>query len=355
MKATASAVIAHHRENGDDQALSQHLLNVSLLTREFSEKIGIGPAGELIGLLHDLGKYSTDFQNYLRSAVGLLEQDLDESYIDPQKARGKIDHSTAGAQTTWRRFEERPGSVERIVGEILSICVASHHSGLIECLNADGEDLLSRRMQKNDTLSHHTEVSARVEREILGPIQHLFDSQELVSSVRNVIAGMCRRNETETIIHFKVGLLVRYLYSCLIDADRIDTADFEHPVAGKHRLHGQYEGWLVLKERLERKLSAFRSNGAVDELRSRVSGNCLHAGGRDRGIFSLSVPTGGGKTLASLRFALSHAALHKMDRIIFVIPFTSIIDQNADEVRKILEVDGAAPGTIVLEHHAGVD
>ncbi len=356
MKVSASTVIAHHRENGETQTLLQHLLNVSALTREFAEKIEIGPAGELIGLLHDLGKYSTNFQNYLRSAVGLLEQDQDDSYIDPRKAKGKIDHSTAGAQTIWRQLQKREGAVERIVGEIFSICVASHHSGLIDCLDADGTDLLSKRVGKSDSLSHHDEASTRAEQEILEGCEHLFHSVELISTVRKLIAEICRRKESETVIHFKVGLLVRYLFSCLIDADRIDTADFEHPVSAKRRLHGRYEGWPVLQERLEKKLAGFSCAGHVDELRRQVSDHCLRAAERSRGIFSLTVPTGGGKTLASLRFALSHAARHRMDRIIFVIPFTSIIDQNAEEVRKILEDerDGATPGSIVLEHQSNL-
>ncbi len=181
-------------------------------------------------------------------------------------------------------------------------------------------------------------------------------SEELISTVRKLIAEICRRNESETVIHFKVGLLVRYLFSCLIDADRIDTADFGHPVVAKQRLRGRYEDWTVLQERLERKLADFSGGGHVDELRRQVSDHCLGAAERDRGIFSLTVPTGGGKTLASLRFAVSHAARHKMDRIIFVIPFTSIIDQNAEEIRKILEDerDGAIPGSIVLEHQSNL-
>src|SRR3990172_4315 len=96
--------IAHRRDDGDCQSLAQHLLDVSSLASCFAGKIGLGLSGELIGLLHDLGKYSREFQQYLRSAVGLLEQDKDDDYVDPRSKKGKVDHSTAGAQTIWQKL-----------------------------------------------------------------------------------------------------------------------------------------------------------------------------------------------------------------------------------------------------------
>lgn len=351
----AATYIAHVSDTGKCQMLSEHLVSVSEMTGRFSAKIGLGTPGALVGLLHDLGKYGTEFQNYLRSAVGLLDQDQDDTYVDPKKTKGRIDHSTAGAQTIWKEFQKR-GAAEKSIGELLAICIASHHSGLIDCLDADGTDVLSKRMQKPDSLSHHDEARMLAGQGILGRCEHILRSEELTSSVRRALAEICGRKETETVVRFKVGLLVRYLFSCLIDADRIDTADFEHPAAAKQRLYGTYTCWPVLLERLERKLAMFRCEGRIDEVRRDVSDHCLRAAGRERGIFTLTVPTGGGKTLASLRFALSHAAQHGMDRIIFVIPFTSIIDQNAEEVRKILEdeQEGVIPGSIVLEHHSNL-
>lgn len=347
--------VAHLDDAGKFQTLAAHLVSVSEMTSRFAAKIGLGDAGELIGLMHDLGKYNPEFQNYLRSAVGLLDQDQDESYVDPHKAKGKIDHSTAGAQAIWREFQ-KSGAAEKAIGELLAICVASHHSGLIDCLAADGTDLLSRRMQKAEPLSHHDLARKLADQEILGGFQRILHSGDLISCVRGMIRKLCGRSETEVVVRFKVGLLVRYLFSCLIDADRIDTADFEHPAAAKQRSYGNYACWPVLLERLEKKLATFRCAGRVDEVRRDVSDHCLRAAGGERGIFTLTVPTGGGKTLASLRFALSHAGQHGMDRVIFVIPFTSIIDQNAEEVRKILEDEQQAmiPGSIVLEHHSNL-
>lgn len=139
-----------------------------------------------------------------------------------------------------------------------------------------------------------------------------------------------------------------------MDADRIDTADFEKPAAVRHRLNGQYTEWPLLIERLEKHLQGFTLRNPVDEIRRSISDHCLDGAIRDKGIYTLTVPTGGGKTLASLRFALHHAERHKMDRVIYVIPFTSIIDQNAKVVRDILEPTKDDRGRVVLEHHSNL-
>jgi len=147
------------------------------------------------------------------------------------------------------------------------------------------------------------------------------------------------------------------LFSCLIDADRLDTADFEEPYLTELRNNGKYRSWDELIERLEKKLSAFKKQNRVDILRNEISGYCRNNSSKPKGIYLLTVPTGGGKTLASLRFALYHAKKHEMDRVIYVIPYTSIIDQNAGETRSFLE-DRDACGNllnrVVLEHHSNL-
>jgi len=347
--------LAHIDESGRSQSLLEHLAAVSELARLSSAKIGLGTQGALIGLLHDLGKYSAEFQNYLLSAGGLLDQDQDGSFIDPQKAKGKIDHSTAGAQVIWREFGKRT-PIEKVLGELLAVCVASHHSGLINCMDADGADLLSKRMRKADPLSHHDEALSRADGGFVERYEDLVHSESQFASFREMLGGICSRSEGETVIRFTVGLLVRFLFSCLVDADRVDTADFKTSGSAEQRPRGAYEAWPALLERLERRLATFRCEGRIDELRRDVSDHCRKAAQRGRGLFTLTVPTGGGKTLASLRFAIAHAALHNMDRIFYVIPYTSIIDQNAGEVRKILEdaQDGVLPGSVVLEHHSNL-
>jgi CRISPR-associated endonuclease/helicase Cas3 len=257
-----------------------------------AEKVGIGTAGAAIGLLHDLGKYSRDFQQYLRR----MAPDQDTEQQGP--GRGKIDHSTAGAQTIWRSLKCK-GNLEGVVGEILSLCLASHHSGLIDCIAPDGDDKLSRRMRKADPDSHYGEAWANAEQPVIERNEEHLHNPDLSRGVRDFVARLCRTDRNETIRRFEVGLLVRFLFSCLIDADRTDTADFSRRDAASLRQYGRYVEWPMLAGLLERELERFSGHTKIDQLRKRVSASCLSASVRPRGIFGLTVPTGGGKTLAS--------------------------------------------------------
>jgi CRISPR-associated endonuclease/helicase Cas3 len=158
----------------------------------------------------------------------------------------------------------------------------------------------------------------------------------------------------EVIQPFKQGLLLRMLFSCLIDADRTNTADFDKPKGALLRQHGEYVPWTRLTERLEERLAAFPNEKWVDQRRCEIADHCLAAAKQPRGTFTLTVPTGGGKTLASLRFALHHAKRWEMDRMIYVSPYISIADQNAQVVRKVLEPTGCDFASIVLEHHSNL-
>ncbi len=336
-----------HLDGDREQLLSEHLLGVSLATRQHSDKIGLGPAGATIGLLHDLGKYSAAFQQYLRRVA------LSEDTEQPDSERGKIDHSTAGAQTIWGRLKPL-GALERAVGEILAICVASHHSGLIDCIAPSGFDNLSRRMDKADTESHLDEALTSAEPQITEAHEQQLDDPNLIGALCATVARICQTDRNETIRRFKIGLLTRFLFSCLIDADRTDTADFSDSAAASLRQHGRYTEWRSLANLLEHKLEGFSSTLPIDKLRQLVSESCLSAAVRPKGTYLLTVPTGGGKTLASLRFALNHAAKWNMDRVIYVSPYTSIIDQNADVVREVLEPEGTEFASVVLEHHSNL-
>ncbi|MBA4410460.1 MAG: CRISPR-associated helicase/endonuclease Cas3 [Odoribacter sp.] len=338
-----------------EQTLDEHLKNVSFISALNASKIGLTKAGELIGQLHDFGKYSDVFQNYIRSASGLINQDEDE-YVDSQGLKGKIDHSTAGAKYIWN-FAKGKKLKEQIAAQLLSLCVASHHSGLIDCLTIDGENDFTRRMGKADNKTHLVEALSKAEPEIIEKVKILLDDTECFGGVLQVLKKIAQTEKNETIIRFQSGLMIRMLYSCLIDADRLDTANFENPKYVKKRQNGKYINWELLIDRLEKKLKEFEDKpgkNKVDILRKLISDACFERSADNTGIFTLTVPTGGGKTLASLRFALHHAKKHMLDRIIYVIPFTSIIDQNAQVVREILEVEKHEEGRIVLEHHSNL-
>ncbi|MBI4001738.1 MAG: CRISPR-associated helicase Cas3' [Nitrospira defluvii] len=352
--------IAHIRKTGGaPQSLEEHLLGVAEIAKRLASKIGLEPQGELIGLLHDLGKYSNKFQAYLKSAVGLINQDEDES-VDVRGLKGKVDHSTAGAQLVWEELSKQ-GQIGQVVGQVLSLCIASHHSGLIDCLSSDTsrpvEDNFTRRISKSDSKTHIQEVMTKMDVSIEKRFRELVEDSGLIDNLKESIRQLALRDggtDKSQVVSFKIGLLVRLLFSCLIDADRTNTADFESPKAAKKRLNGRYIHWDVLIERLEQKLRSFGAPNPIDKIRDQISDHCRDNASRVNGIYTLTVPTGGGKTLASLRFALHHAKKWGMDRIIYIVPFTTIIDQNAEVVRAILELSEEDRGRIVLEHHSNL-
>lgn len=358
MDKAAQTFIAHVRESdGAIQTLEEHLSGVAAEAKRLASKINLGDQGELLGLLHDIGKYSQEFQAYIQSATGLLNQDEDD-YVDATCLRGRIDHSTAGAQLLWGELSNQ-SELGRLVGQVLALCVASHHSGLIDCLAPDGGDAFGQRMRKSTERTYLDEVLAAADQEIIRRARAVLHRPQLVRGLQGRLAKIGTSESAAgkgVIAQQQIGLLVRFLFSCLIDADRVDTADFEKPRAARNRMHGRYEEWPVLASRLEAHLATFEQRQPIDGLRADIAQHCLDAAARPRGLYTLTVPTGGGKTLASLRFALHHAARHGMDRVIYAIPFTSIIDQNADVVRNVLEPTDApaSQGRVVLEHHGNL-
>ena len=212
---------------------------------------------------------------------------------------------------------------------MLLLCIASHHSGLIDCILPDGVDGLTRRLNKNDDLSHRDEVSRRIELAIRSRLEALIANPDVATEIESAMARIYENDSDEVIQPFKQGLLLRMLFVALSTRDRTDTADFDKPRAAGFRQHGEYVPWQELIDRLERKLAQFSNENWVDELRCDISRHCLAASARPKGVFALTVPTGGGKTLASLRFALHHARRRGIDRVIYVSPYVSIADQNA--------------------------
>lgn len=144
------AFIAHHdKRRNRSQLLRAHLVEVSEFAHGYAGKLGIPHCAELIGLLHDLGKYSEEFQRYIKSGADLIEEEDEMEAVDHKALKGKIDHSTAGAQYVWRELGKQ-GPEGRVAAQFLSLCIASHHSGLIDCLAPDGTNVFERRTNKAD-------------------------------------------------------------------------------------------------------------------------------------------------------------------------------------------------------------
>ncbi len=348
--------IAHYRSCDEQiQTVYEHLKGVSKISKELAAKIGLPDVGELLGMLHDLGKYSQVFQAYIKSGTGLLNPDIDDDYVDAEAFRGKIDHSTAGAQWVWRQFSvDKYGLQGKLVGQILAVCLASHHGGMIDCLLTEGENGFLKRINKNERKTYFQECFDNGDNSLIRSVEAMATEDFFKSVLKKIITvASPEKQEHDRLKHFRLGFLTRFLFSCLIDADRIDSADFEMPGNVDMRLKREVN-WQTAIDRLERKLAGFQVRNKVDEIRNRISLKCLDRAFDHQGVYTLTVPTGGGKTFASMRYALHHAEKHKLDHIIYIIPFTSIIDQNAQVIREVLERD-RDEYPWVLEHHSNLE
>ena len=237
--------IAHER-----QSLKAHLKGVAKLCRKNATKLGFGNYGEILGLLHDIGKYSKKFQDYIKTAIGKLNPDDDEEFVDSKGVKGKIDHSTAGAQFLWEKIDKTNKTGQLLV-QILSLCLVSHHSGLIDCLANSSEgavDVFSKRIKKSHDRSFYDEVIAK--NEITQRLEKLIQKPDLLKPLYNTEAAIKKKNSENILYLFHLGLLTRMLFSSLIDADRLNTADSEKPGIARIRQNNQYVSWDILITRL---------------------------------------------------------------------------------------------------------
>lgn len=289
-------MLAHISEDGTRvQTVADHLQGTAVLCGQFAAAFDAQQQGTWLGLLHDIGKYSTKFQKRLQGGE-------------------KVDHSTAGAQVA-ARYGQIP----------LAFAIAGHHSGL-----PDGGG-------RSDTAQDAT-MFGRLKKGV-EPYTQWTNEIKLPSIPPQ--PEMMKENR------FTQAFYTRMLYSCLVDADYLDTENF----MSSPKPRGQGQTMDELLKRLNQYTAKWsHPQGTLNQRRSSILSACTTAGqtGR-RGLYSLTVPTGGGKTVASLAFALSLAVKNHMDRVIYVIPYTSIIDQTADVFSEILGAEN------VLEHHSGVD
>ena len=343
--------IAHLRKSdGQIQSVQAHLKETAVLAKAFAKKLNLELPGELLGLMHDFGKYSRKFQKYIHDETGLFNPDLDDEESTPNGS--KVDHSTAGAQWVYRELRKFVAAqgIGELFGQMLGLCIASHHGeGLIDCLDGEGNPKWIERFNKTDELTHLTECERNAD-EVIQQKAYELAGENLIRSLLNAVKPILS-NQTinNKIKEFYLGCLTRFLFSCLIDADRINSSDFEREAQKEVRRLTGKPNWQTAIDQLEAKLAGFENCYPIDKIRHRISDDCLKRAADSQGIYTLTVPTGGGKTLASLRYALHHAQKHNLDRIIYIIPYTSIIDQNAQAVREILGEDW------VLEHHSNLE
>ncbi|MCL2054219.1 MAG: CRISPR-associated helicase Cas3' [Oscillospiraceae bacterium] len=297
-----------------NQSLKNHLMETSEIACSFGNKCGIGETMRLAGFWHDLGKSSEEWQEY-------LHRNLHSS--NPQKER--LPHSEYGAKYAYDKTLLIPP-----FAEILANIIASHHGRLYDNISPDGETSLNDKIARTENVDFNGE-----------PVD--------INALKNELLNITQTAENLSLDRFFfVSMLTKLAFSCLVDADRLGAYLFE---IGVPYSHPATPNWGELINALEKRLAEFSetdSNSAMSKLRRKVSEDCKIAGLRGVGIYKLEVPTGGGKTLSSLRFALEHAKHHGLDRVIYVIPYLSILSQTAIEIRRTL----GCHEDMVFEHHS---
>ena len=336
------AYFAHIRRDGSkEQTMGAHLLRVGNLMKEDAARIGLSSLAYLIGVLHDLGKCSEEFADYL---------DWCHKHPEDNSRKGTVDHSSAGGQFLMQRYGRR-GDSALLTVHIAALVIFSHHTGLMNYLGEDGVSDFLRRMEKQkvpevDLSYYFTHVLSEAD------IDKLFEEAVCEFSALDVKI-ISYAAEGSEMYYFVWGMVHKLLLSMLVDADRLDSAEFELGEA-RERVWDTSAIWKDFSDKLEQKLAGFTLPSEpkakeIAHLRQKISEDCLKSAEALPGIYRLCVPTGGGKTLASMRFALQHAQIYQKKRIIVVIPYTSIIDQNVKEIRDIFHMDEA-----ILEHHSNV-
>ncbi|WJE61139.1 CRISPR-associated helicase Cas3' [Bacillus mycoides] len=331
--------IAHIRESDKQvQTVEEHLLGVKELAETYGEKIGIKHLAGLAGMLHDLGKYTDGFRTYILEAVNNSES--------PSK-RGSVDHSTAGGKLLYQFFHtENIIPYKGIIAEIVGNAIISHHGYLQDFLNPDLESAYLNRVRDKE-LSEFDMTKQFFFKYVMSEI----DFHEYVDKATVELESFLLKESPEN-AEKQLMFLTKFIFSTLIDADRTNTRLFEEEKSIESVINSD-ELFNKYYERLMIKINSFKkqqnANNPINILRAEMSDQCDQFAERPSGIYTLSIPTGGGKTLASLRYALKHAKLHNKKRIIYVVPYTTIIEQNAEEVQKILEDEAN-----ILEHHSNI-
>lgn len=293
---------AHIREDGTLQTVREHAEGTAAYAQKFADVFESAAEGRYLGMMHDIGKCSDAFQERL------LNNGV------------KVDHSTAGAKIAMKAKDP-----------VAAFAIAGHHSGI-----PDGG---SRMDMEGGTLY------GRLGKEV--PDYHRYQNE--IDPVPAASYPEWVKKGNPGYRNFQLSFYTRMLYSCLVDADFLDTECF---MSAGMIDRGLNESMQVLADRLDSYITSHGWDQPKNELnavRCHILQTCKAGGKKDQGIYTLTIPTGGGKTAASLAFALNHASEHHLSRVIYVIPYTSIIDQNAAVFKDILGEE------CVLEHHSGID
>ncbi|MGN0457152.1 MAG: CRISPR-associated helicase Cas3' [Acutalibacteraceae bacterium] len=321
---------AHIRESDRKaQTVEEHCKEVAIIAEQYVKKLGLKYLPKLQAYLHDAGKLTSDFNSYISGKS--------------EFRRGDIDHCFAGARFICELADGYNDKNIYLVSRFIARTIISHH-GLHDWVNECGEDYFSYRVSKAD---RYDEIRQNIN-DIFdeSELRHLLEkSAEEYSEVRKKIKAISPNPE---IFAFYLGMFERFMESVLIDADRTNTADF----MSDSKTQKEFDTaalWENMHNRLEHKLKAFEhKTDPISVQRRSISDRCVEFAKNNVGVCRLIVPTGGGKTLSSLRFAIDYCKANNMDKIIYVAPFMSILEQNGDEIREVAGEEN------FLEHHSNI-
>lgn len=333
--------IAHIRKSDHQiQSLQVHLKEVSDLCYQNGKSLGIAHVAKLAGYLHDMGKYTTEFSEYIKKSV-----------INGERIAPYIDHSTAGAKYLYENYFTND-LYRHMTIEIVGMSILSHHSGLHDFLSIDGGMSAYLRRVSEKELDYYDEVVDNFESVDGNKCQVNYLIEKATDEIEDFFLKIKENSEKQKDIK-SVSVMLSYLqklvFSILIDADRTNSRQFEEDIVEE-----VYDSSSIYRESYSNLINQLEkwkkdSPSKIDILRDEMSKKCDELAESSSQIWRLSIPTGGGKTLASLRYALKHSYLYDKQRIIYVVPYTTILEQNAEAVRKYF-----SNPTDVLEHHANV-
>lgn len=323
------------------QTVEEHCHGVAEIAAELLRDIGLEKTAYLTGMVHDLGKFSENFKNYIEKAA------------DGEKVqRGSVNHTFAGVRFLLEKHsDEQLSGFSDIVLEILAYAVGAHH-GLFDCVDDNNNNGFTKRIQKEgiDYLNAAQEFL-----KICCSKQDIEDllkqSEKEILPIFNKIEKLADNADAKiqnTQITFYIGFLARLILSAIIEADRSDTSQFMNGYSEK-TVKNISKIWINCIKNVEQKLSTMPLDKPINQTRAQISALCAEAGNLESGIYRLNLPTGAGKTLTSLRYALHHALKHNKKRIIFTMPLLSIIEQNAGIIH-----DYIGNEELILEHHSNI-
>lgn len=333
--------IAHIREDGKIQTGVEHSRRAAEYASRSLTPIGMKTTAYLAALLHDFGKFKQEYDHYLEEARA------------GTAVRGSVNHTFAGVRFVLEQWHHGNGiGYDEVTAELLAYAIGAHH-GLFDCIDVRQNSGFQHRQVKEgigyaESRSDYLEQCAGLEE-----LNSLFRaSVRETTALLNQMASLSQQEDDEEADRetaFYVSLLQRMLLSAVIEGDRRDTAEFMNGDAFPKWSEDMRGTWAERLAFLERKLGTLPREKPIDQARHTISDTCASFARQPGGVYRLNVPTGGGKTLSALRFALAHAKQWNKARIIFTSPLLSILDQNAEVLRRFIGDD-----SLILEHHSNL-